>query len=76
MTKGNSGDAASAYCCAEPFVEGSHDLRIQKIGSHYRAFKRTSMSGDWKTNTGTSTVEDVELLPRYKCWVDEASAML
>ena len=37
------------YLTAEPFIEGSYDIRLQKIGTHMRAFKRTSMSGDWKS---------------------------
>ena len=74
MTKG-PGDSTSAYCCAEPFIEGSYDLRIQKIGRHYRVFKRTSVSGAWKTNTGSAHLEHIELTPKYKLWADEASAM-
>lgn len=62
------------YCTAEEFVEGAYDLRIQKIGDHYRAYKRIAMSGEWKTNTGTSVMEEIELTEEYKRWVDEASA--
>merc|ERR1719171_1768138 len=42
------------HCTVEPFIEGVEDLRIQKIGANYRAFRRQSLSGEWKTNTGTS----------------------
>jgi len=61
------------YCTAESFIEGEYDLRIQKIGDHYRAFKRMSASGNWKTNTGTSVMEHIPLTDTYKLWVDEAS---
>jgi len=29
------------YVTAEPLYEGQFDIRIQKIGDYYRAFKRT-----------------------------------
>ena len=61
------------YCTAERYIEGKCDLRIQKIGKHYRAFRRESVSGNWKTNTGTSFIEMIELLPRYKFWADICS---
>lgn len=31
------------------------------------------MSGNWKTNTGTSMIETIEVLPRYRFWMDECS---
>lgn len=51
------------YVTAEPYVEGGkcyiklkfiteYDLRIQKIGHRYRAYKRMSMADNWKTNVG------------------------
>ena len=40
------------YVTGEPFYEGEYDLRIQKIGNHYRCFKRMAMGSNWKTNTG------------------------
>jgi synapsin len=64
------------YVTAEPFLEGSYDLRIQKIGSsHYRAFRRISMSGAWKTNTGSSHLEEIEVTPMFRRWADEASQL-
>jgi synapsin len=63
------------YCTAEPFLEGKFDLRIQKIGRHYRAFKRSTISGTWKTNTQSSHVEEIKMTDEYKFWADEASQM-
>ena len=66
------------YSTAEPFLEGEYDLRIQKIGSNYRVFKRTAVSGNWKTNTGCSMVEELPLTDenqRYKVWADEAGEL-
>jgi len=63
------------HCFVEPFVRGEADLRIQKIGNHYRAFRRSDISGEWKTNTGTSHVEQVALSERWKIWADAASEM-
>eukprot|EP00494_Astrolonche_serrata_P033938 UN34207 len=37
------------YVTAEPFLTGSYDLRIQKIGDTIRVYKRISISGNWKT---------------------------
>lgn len=57
-------------------MEGDYDLRIQKIGAdHYRAYKRVSVSGTWKTNTGCSMLEEIEVSDKYKRWADEASTM-
>jgi len=63
------------HCFVEPFIQGEADLRIQKIGSHYRAFRRFSISGEWKTNTGSSHMEHVEVEDRWKLWADAAAEM-
>jgi len=63
------------HCMVEPFIESLGDLRIQKIGNHYRAFKRVGLSGDWKTNTCTAIMDEIQCLDRYKLWADEAAKM-
>jgi len=61
------------HCSVEPFITGASDLRIQKIGNHYRAFRRIGISGDWKTNTGTSVMEEEEMTDRWRLWADVAA---
>jgi glutathione synthase/RimK-type ligase-like ATP-grasp enzyme len=63
------------YAFAEPFIEGAYDLRVQKIGAVVRVFKRVSMSGSWKTNTGSSHLEELPLTPEFAQWADIASKM-
>jgi len=60
------------YVSLEPFVEYDYDMRIQKIGNTYRGFRR--QSHHWKANTGNaSIIEDMEVTPLYKRWVDECA---
>lgn len=63
------------YISAEPFITGSYDLRIQKIGTKLRAFKRISLGGSWKTNSGTSSLEEIDVTDTYRFWISEASKM-
>ena len=62
------------YVTAEPFIDWDFDIRIQKIGHHYRAFRRTS--SNWKGKGASQQDEDIEVNERYKRWIDEASEVL
>ena len=36
------------FFASEPFIKWDYDIRIQKIGNNYRAFRRTAKH--WKAN--------------------------
>jgi hypothetical protein len=59
------------YLTAEPFFEKEYDIRIQKVGAHYRAYERRS--SNWKTNVGSSLLEEVAVKPHWKKWADLAA---
>eukprot|EP00111_Clytia_hemisphaerica_P004942 TCONS_00014199-protein len=65
----------NTYATSESFLEGKFDLRIYKFGQRYKVYKRKSLCDAWKTNTGTSTVEEIALTERYKNWADECAGL-
>ena len=67
------------YFTSENFVDWVYDVRVQKIGSHYRAIKR-SRTGDrsaWKANEPVGiTEDDVPVKDTWRRWIDAAAEEL
>ncbi|KAH3761985.1 synapsin II [Pelomyxa schiedti] len=62
------------YVTAEPFIEGRlYDLRIQKIGTHLRVYKR--INPNWKGNVGSSILEEIPVTDQYRLWAEECGKL-
>jgi len=62
------------YFTVEGFIEHEYEYRIQKIGNHYRTFKRNSDT-HWKSNHGNIKFEAYQIQDKHKEWADECAKM-
>ncbi|CAJ0932668.1 unnamed protein product, partial [Mesorhabditis belari] len=53
----------------EPFVDIKYDLHVQKIGKDYKSFIRRGISRHWKSNVGSSVLEQTNTSERHKEWL-------
>ncbi|EPB80378.1 Synapsin, ATP binding domain protein [Ancylostoma ceylanicum] len=50
----------------EPFIELKYDLHVQKIGNDIKTFLRRGISKNWKSNVGSSVLEQIPTNERHR----------
>lgn len=64
------------------YCDAAHSVWVQKIGSHYRAIRRSKTAAAanlsvWKANEGIGIVEeDVPVEMRWRVWADACATVL
>lgn len=62
------------YVTLERLIEDrEYDIRVQKVGTHLRAYKR--MNSNWKGNVGTCVLEEVEVTDTFREWAEECGKL-
>jgi len=62
------------YYTTEPLLNVDYEYRIQKIGTHIRAFIRQSDA--WKQSYGNLQYKDLKVTDQHILWVNECSKMM
>ena len=61
------------YASLEPYIAAVHGLRVQKIGPHYRVYKKVFTGSGWKSQFGGADLQVVPLTDEFKRWADLAA---
>jgi glutathione synthase/RimK-type ligase-like ATP-grasp enzyme len=62
------------YVTLEKLIEDrEYDIRVQKVGTHLRAYKR--MNSNWKGNVGTCVLEEIEVTDIFREWAEECGKL-
>jgi len=61
------------YCTAESFIKAEYGIRVQKVGSSYRVYKKIATGSGWKSQFGGADLQVIPLTDEFKLWADECS---
>lgn len=65
------------YSTSESYIKNiKYELRLQKIGTNYRAMKKELIGNNWKSNQpGACTIRNIPVSKKHKQWLDECSKL-
>ncbi|KAJ3035163.1 synaptotagmin C2 domain protein, Syn1 [Rhizophlyctis rosea] len=61
------------YATTENYVDSEYGLRVQKLGSKYRVYKKMFTGSGWKSHFGGADLEEIPVIDEYRLWVDECA---